>query len=44
MTNAVLAIEGLEVKVAGPAGRAIVRGVSFQVMAGETVCVVGESV
>ena len=43
MTNAVLAIEGLEVKVAGPAGRAIVRGVSFQVMAGETVCVVGES-
>jgi peptide/nickel transport system ATP-binding protein len=43
MTNAVLTIDNLRVHVADPEGRAIVKGVSFQVMPGETVCVVGES-
>jgi ATPase components of various ABC-type transport systems, contain duplicated ATPase len=39
----VLAVEGLTVRVRAPGGRAVVEGVSFDVRAGETVCVVGES-
>src|SRR3546814_5833007 len=41
-TDAVLAIRNLSVEVAG-AGNRVVRNLSLDVHAGETVCVVGES-